>query len=195
MTATTVAWSLLPFIHLSLTPDSRRERIRKPQPSRHRRRRDLLVVTATTVAWSLPQFARSFISAYPLLKQSQAPSVPVVLRLPPPSPAPQHRRFVFAGLSLRRRWSSLRQHPAAQDEVIVRVSGPLDSHPVSRVIQTFQEAQINVIEKLAAANDTIFHTFFNDHRAIRNLLPRKLDLPETFNEYTLGPAVQRYRDV
>ncbi|RYR02691.1 hypothetical protein Ahy_B06g081485 isoform E [Arachis hypogaea] len=49
---------------------------------------------------------------------------------------------------------------AAQDEVIVRVSCPLDSHPVSRVIQTFKEAQINVIDsKLAAANDTIFHTF------------------------------------
>ncbi|XP_057719079.1 transcription factor MTB1-like [Arachis stenosperma] len=49
---------------------------------------------------------------------------------------------------------------AAQDEVIVRVSCPLDSHPVSRVIQTFKDAQINVIDsKLAAANDTIFHTF------------------------------------
>ncbi|XLT00449.1 hypothetical protein HN51_049800 [Arachis hypogaea] len=36
----------------------------------------------------------------------------------------------------------------SSDEMIVRVSCPLDSHPVSRVIQTFQEAQIN----------------FNDHR-------------------------------
>ncbi|MED6180171.1 hypothetical protein PIB30_007677 [Stylosanthes scabra] len=49
---------------------------------------------------------------------------------------------------------------AAQDEVIVRVSCPLDAHPVSRVIQTFKEAQISVVDsKLAAANDTIFHTF------------------------------------
>ncbi|OIT07441.1 PREDICTED: transcription factor bHLH13-like [Nicotiana attenuata] len=49
---------------------------------------------------------------------------------------------------------------AANDEVIVRVSCPLESHPISRVIQTFKEAQINVVEsKLSAGNGTVFHTF------------------------------------
>ncbi|CAJ1975998.1 unnamed protein product [Sphenostylis stenocarpa] len=49
---------------------------------------------------------------------------------------------------------------AAQDEVIVKVSCPLDTHPVSKVIQTLKEAQISVVEsKLAAANDTVSHTF------------------------------------
>ncbi|CAI0440468.1 unnamed protein product [Linum tenue] len=49
---------------------------------------------------------------------------------------------------------------SSHDEVIVRVRCPLDSHPASRVIQLFKEAQINVIEsKLAAGNDMVFHTF------------------------------------
>lgn len=46
------------------------------------------------------------------------------------------------------------------DEVVVRVSCPLNTHPVSRVIQAFKEAQITVLEsKLATGNETIFHTF------------------------------------
>ncbi|KAH7862908.1 hypothetical protein Vadar_010989 [Vaccinium darrowii] len=46
------------------------------------------------------------------------------------------------------------------DEVVVRVSCPSDTHPVSRVIQAFKEAQITVLEsKLAVGNETIFHTF------------------------------------
>ncbi|GMI66768.1 Jasmonate Associated MYC2 LIKE 2 [Hibiscus trionum] len=49
---------------------------------------------------------------------------------------------------------------AVQDEVVVRVSCPLDSHPASRVIQAFKEADINVLEsKLVASDDTVFHTF------------------------------------
>ncbi|XP_052211602.1 transcription factor MTB1-like [Diospyros lotus] len=49
---------------------------------------------------------------------------------------------------------------AAHDEVVVRVSCPLDSHPVSKVIQAFKEAQITVVDsKLATGNDTVFHTF------------------------------------
>ncbi|KAG5222239.1 transcription factor bHLH [Salix suchowensis] len=44
---------------------------------------------------------------------------------------------------------------ASHDELMVRVSCPLDSHPASRVIQAFKEAQITVVEsKLSAANDT-----------------------------------------
>ncbi|CAN1793960.1 Transcription factor MTB1 [Linum perenne] len=49
---------------------------------------------------------------------------------------------------------------SSHDEVIVRVSCPFDSHPASRVIQAFKEAKITVIDsKLAAANDTVYHTF------------------------------------
>ena len=64
---------------------------------------------------------------------------------------------------------------AAQDEVIVSVSCPLDSHPVSRVIQTFKEAQISVVEsKLATANDTIFHTFVIKSQGSEQLTKDKL---------------------
>ncbi|XP_049398319.1 transcription factor MTB1 [Solanum stenotomum] len=49
---------------------------------------------------------------------------------------------------------------AANDEVIVRVSCSLETHPLSRVIQIFKEAQINVVEsKLSAGNGTVYHTF------------------------------------
>ncbi|XP_059318223.1 transcription factor MTB2-like [Lycium ferocissimum] len=49
---------------------------------------------------------------------------------------------------------------AVSDEVIVRVKCPLVTHPVSRVIEAFKEAQVNVVEsKLAAGNDTVYHTF------------------------------------
>ena len=62
-----------------------------------------------------------------------------------------------------------------QDEVIVKVSCPLDSHPVSKVIQTFNEAQISVVEsKLAAANDTIFHTFVIKSQGPEQLTKDKL---------------------
>ncbi|KAL5156240.1 Transcription factor bHLH13 [Glycine soja] len=64
---------------------------------------------------------------------------------------------------------------AFQDEVIVKVSCPLDSHPVSKVIQTFNEAQISVVEsKLAAANDTIFHTFVIKSQGPEQLTKDKL---------------------
>ncbi|XP_019440445.1 PREDICTED: transcription factor bHLH13-like isoform X2 [Lupinus angustifolius] len=49
---------------------------------------------------------------------------------------------------------------ASQDKVTVRMSCPLDTHPVSKVIQAFNNAEISVVEsKLAAVNDTIFHAF------------------------------------
>ncbi|KAI4328924.1 hypothetical protein L6164_021238 [Bauhinia variegata] len=64
---------------------------------------------------------------------------------------------------------------ASQDEVVVRVSCPLDAHPASRVIQAFKEAQISVIEsKLAAANDTIFHTFVIKSQGSEQLTKEKL---------------------
>ncbi|KAJ0986120.1 hypothetical protein J5N97_004476 [Dioscorea zingiberensis] len=45
---------------------------------------------------------------------------------------------------------------AVQDEVLVRVSCPLDSHPVSRVIQAFRESEINVTEsKILVGSDSV----------------------------------------
>jgi len=64
---------------------------------------------------------------------------------------------------------------AAQDEVTVKVSCPFDTHPVSKVIQTLREAQISVVEsKLAAANDTVFHTFVIKSKGPEQLTKDKL---------------------
>ncbi|KAJ1413763.1 hypothetical protein SESBI_19254 [Sesbania bispinosa] len=64
---------------------------------------------------------------------------------------------------------------AAEDEVIVRVSCPIDAHPVSKVIQTFKETQISVVEsKLTASNDTIFHTFVIKSQGSEQLTKDKL---------------------
>jgi hypothetical protein len=64
---------------------------------------------------------------------------------------------------------------AAHDEVIVRVSCPLDSHPASRVIQVFKDAQVTVVEsKIAAANDTVFHTFVIKSQGSDQLTKEKL---------------------
>uniref|UniRef100_A0A803M4S6 Transcription factor n=1 Tax=Chenopodium quinoa TaxID=63459 RepID=A0A803M4S6_CHEQI len=49
---------------------------------------------------------------------------------------------------------------ALHDEVVVKVSCPLDSHPVARIIRAFKDSEINVVDsKLAAGTDTVFHTF------------------------------------
>ncbi|KAJ8748565.1 hypothetical protein K2173_003466 [Erythroxylum novogranatense] len=64
---------------------------------------------------------------------------------------------------------------ASHDEVIVRVSCPFDSHPASRVIQAFKEAQITVVEsKLAAANDSVLHTFVIKSQGSEQLMKEKL---------------------
>ncbi|XWS76866.1 hypothetical protein CRYUN_Cryun01aG0214800 [Craigia yunnanensis] len=64
---------------------------------------------------------------------------------------------------------------AVHDEVVVRVSCPLDSHPASTVIQAFKEAQINVLEsKLVAADDTVFHTFVIKSQGSEQLTREKL---------------------
>ncbi|GKU87925.1 hypothetical protein SLEP1_g2252 [Rubroshorea leprosula] len=61
---------------------------------------------------------------------------------------------------------------AGHNEVIVRASCPLDSHPASGVIQVFKEARVTVVDsKLAAANDTVFHTF-----VIKSQGPEQLQL-------------------
>ncbi|XP_055810883.1 transcription factor MTB2 [Solanum dulcamara] len=49
---------------------------------------------------------------------------------------------------------------AASDEVIVRARCPLETHPVSKVVEVFKEAQVSVVEStLAVGNDTVYHTF------------------------------------
>ncbi|KAJ7962595.1 transcription factor bHLH13 [Quillaja saponaria] len=64
---------------------------------------------------------------------------------------------------------------ASRDEVIVRVSCPLDSHPVARVIQAFKDSQITVVEsKLVAGNDSVFHTFVIKTQGSEKLTKEKL---------------------
>ncbi|KAK7381982.1 hypothetical protein VNO80_00584 [Phaseolus coccineus] len=64
---------------------------------------------------------------------------------------------------------------AAQDGVVVKVSCPIDVHPVSKVIQTFKDAEIGVVDsKLTAANDTVFHTFVVKSQGPDQLTKEKL---------------------
>ncbi|PHU00810.1 Transcription factor bHLH13 [Capsicum chinense] len=64
---------------------------------------------------------------------------------------------------------------AAGDEVIVRVKCPLEIHPLSKVIQVFKEAQANVVEsKVAAGNDTVYHTFVVKSSGSEQLTKEKL---------------------
>ncbi|MQM05613.1 hypothetical protein Taro_038423 [Colocasia esculenta] len=61
------------------------------------------------------------------------------------------------------------------DEVVVRVSCPLEAHPVSRVIHVFKEAQINVVEsKVSAGNDMVFHTFVVKSHGSEQMIKDKL---------------------
>lgn len=49
---------------------------------------------------------------------------------------------------------------SVEDEVTVRVSCPLDRHPVAKVIQALKEGEMRVIDsKMAAGNDKVFHIF------------------------------------
>ncbi|XP_008806486.1 transcription factor MTB1-like [Phoenix dactylifera] len=64
---------------------------------------------------------------------------------------------------------------AAHDEVIVRVSCPMDTHPVSKVIQVFKEAQINVVDsKVTASNEAVLHTFVVKSPGSEQLMRDKL---------------------
>ncbi|KAL2893275.1 Transcription factor bHLH13 [Bienertia sinuspersici] len=64
---------------------------------------------------------------------------------------------------------------ATDDEVVVRVSCHLDSHPVARVIRAFKDSEINVIDsKLAAGTDTVFHTFVIKSEGSEQLTKEKL---------------------
>ncbi|OAY75402.1 Transcription factor bHLH13 [Ananas comosus] len=49
---------------------------------------------------------------------------------------------------------------ALHDEVIVRVTSPLDGHPLSRVIQAFNESNVSVVDSnVLATNGSVLHTF------------------------------------
>ncbi|KAM7508559.1 hypothetical protein LguiA_019012 [Lonicera macranthoides] len=64
---------------------------------------------------------------------------------------------------------------AGHDEVIVRVMCPLDTHPASSVIQVLKEAQVTVLDsKLAATNDSVFHTFIIKSQGSEQLTKEKL---------------------
>ncbi|GKD93911.1 transcription factor bHLH13-like protein, partial [Tanacetum coccineum] len=64
---------------------------------------------------------------------------------------------------------------ADKDQVTVRVSCPVDTHPISKVIQAFKEAQIRVVDsKMAAANDKVFHIFVIKSQGPEQLTKEKL---------------------
>ncbi|KAF7826193.1 transcription factor bHLH13 [Senna tora] len=77
---------------------------------------------------------------------------------------------------------------ANEDEVIVTVSCPLDAHPVSKVINAFKEEQLSVVEsKLAAANDTVFHTFVIKSQGSEQLTKEKLMAAFSHESNSLQP--------
>ncbi|KAI3493415.1 hypothetical protein L1887_41805 [Cichorium endivia] len=64
---------------------------------------------------------------------------------------------------------------AGEDEVTVRVTCPLDMHPVSKVIQGFKEAGIRVLDsKLGTGNDKVFHVFVVKSEGSEELTKEKL---------------------
>ncbi|KAG6535039.1 transcription factor MTB1-like [Zingiber officinale] len=64
---------------------------------------------------------------------------------------------------------------SAQDEVIVQVSCPLESHPVSKVIQAFKDSQINVVDStVSASSDNVLHTFVVKSPGTEQLTKEKL---------------------
>lgn len=64
---------------------------------------------------------------------------------------------------------------AVHDDFVVRVSCPLDTHPVSRVVQAFKDSQVTVLEsKFSTGNDTVFHTFVVKSQGSEQLTKEKL---------------------
>ncbi|OIT07048.1 PREDICTED: transcription factor bHLH13-like [Nicotiana attenuata] len=81
---------------------------------------------------------------------------------------------------------------AANDEVVVRVRCALDTHPVSRVIEAFKEARVNVVEsKLAAGNDTVYHTFVVESSGSEQLTKEKLMAAFSGESNALRPSPVR----
>nr|GEX34634.1 transcription factor bHLH13-like [Tanacetum cinerariifolium] len=66
---------------------------------------------------------------------------------------------------------------ADNNQVTIRVSCPIDTHPVSKVIQAFKEAHIRVVDlKMAAANDKVFHIFVIKSQGPEQLTKEKMDV-------------------
>ncbi|CAK8560667.1 unnamed protein product [Lathyrus sativus] len=64
---------------------------------------------------------------------------------------------------------------ATQEGVIVKVSFPIDVHPISKLIQAFKDTEITILEsKLNATNDTVFHTFIIKSQTSEQLTKEKL---------------------
>ncbi|KAL9262418.1 Transcription factor MTB1-like protein [Drosera capensis] len=85
------------------------------------------------------------------------------------------------GISPRDSSSGLEDHTndvvvqATDDEVIVRVSSPLETHPAVKIIQALKESEMNVVEsKISVDDDTAFHTFLIKSRGSGRLTKEKL---------------------
>lgn len=64
---------------------------------------------------------------------------------------------------------------AGHEEVTVRVSCPLDSHPASRVIHAINDAQATIIDaKMATGSERVFHTFVVKSHGSERLTKEKL---------------------
>ncbi|CAA3013031.1 transcription factor bHLH13-like [Olea europaea subsp. europaea] len=64
---------------------------------------------------------------------------------------------------------------SVHDQVIVRVLSPLDAHPVSNIIQAFQDAHVNILESnIATGTDAVFHTFVVKSQGSDQLTREKL---------------------
>ncbi|XP_042002427.1 transcription factor MTB1-like [Salvia splendens] len=75
---------------------------------------------------------------------------------------------------------------ADREEVTVRVSCPLDTHPASRVIQAINDAQATIVDaKMAAGSERVFHTFVVKSHGSERLTREKL--LEAFSRRSRSP--------
>lgn len=64
---------------------------------------------------------------------------------------------------------------AGRDEVTLKVSCPLDAHPVARVVQAIKDAKGTIVEaKFATGNEKVFHTFVVKSQGLEQLTKDKL---------------------
>ncbi|KAL2536329.1 transcription factor bHLH [Forsythia ovata] len=76
------------------------------------------------------------------------------------------------------------------DQVIVRVLCPLDNHPVSRVIQAFQDAQVTVLDsEISTGTDVVFHTFVVKSQGSEKLTKEKLMQVFSRESNSLEPTI------
>ncbi|KAL2456987.1 Transcription factor bHLH [Abeliophyllum distichum] len=76
------------------------------------------------------------------------------------------------------------------DQVIVRVLCPLHAHPVSRVIQAFQDAQVTVLDsEISTGTDVVFHTFVVKSQGSEQLTKEKLMQVFSRESNSLEPTI------